>query len=98
MLLKIDGDTVEVVKEIPHKKHEAIEALDRVKEELEGVIDYKKLALDTPSKKEEYTIISLQEFQHMLVALDCFITFIFNNATIEEKNELIKFIKSIQAS
>lgn len=75
-------------------KPEIICTIHRVKEELEGFLKYKKMSKDGHTR---YNLPSMQEFQHMLLALDDFFTQLKPMLTPDEHQELQKFTKSINA-
>ncbi len=95
MFLHIDGDKVEVVDAPGGKKHKAEAALARVKDELCGVIEYKKLARDVSGKhREGYEAASAQEFKHMLMALSDFADALLPEMSAEERVEWKRFLSS----
>lgn len=95
MFLHIDGDKVEVVDAPGGKKHKAEAALARVKDELCGVIEYKKLARDASGKyREGYETASAQEFKHMLMALSDFADALLPEMSAEERVEWKRFLSS----
>ena len=96
MLIKIDGDKAEVIQEVQKTVHPACAALDRVKDELAGFMEYKHL--NKHSAQERYAMASKQEFQHMLLALDDFFTAVTPELTTDEHAELIKFFKAVTPS
>lgn len=99
MILKIDeiSGKVEVKADEGqhHKEHpEVCSALDRVKDELEGVLEYKSLEKKYQEKHpgtQRYATPSMQEFQHMLLALDDFFTELVPMLTPEELSEWQRF-------
>lgn len=93
MLIKVDGDEVKVMKEHCDETPETVKTLCRVKEELEGFLQYKHMAEKVNPTR--YITPSMQEFQHMLLALDDFITQLVPLLNAEERAEFNKFIKSI---
>lgn len=95
MFLHIDGDKVEVVDAPGGTKHKAEAALARVKDELCGVIEYKKLARDVSGKhREGYEAASAQEFKHMLMALSDFADALLPEMSAEERVEWKRFLSS----
>ena len=78
---------------------ELCEALSRVKEELEGFLKYRHLITERNARNDmnvkQYTIASMQEFKHMLLALDDFLRNITYIASPEEKAEMERFFKTI---
>lgn len=96
MLLRIDGNKAEVLQEVEHVVHPACAAIDRVKDELAGFMEYKQL--NKQSTHERYAMASKQEFQHMLLALDDFFTAIMPELNTEEHAELVKFFKAVAPS
>lgn len=78
---------------------ELAEDLERVKEELEGFLKYKYLISERTSKNDmntkQYTIASMQEFKHMLLALEDFFKDIVHIASTEEKVEMERFFKTV---
>lgn len=100
MILKIDNEQVEVLKDMHHEeKPEICKALDRVHEELKGFLNYKELeksfADKNADKPDRYGPVSMQEFQHMLLALDDFCAALVPALTPAELAEWRKFKASI---
>lgn len=93
MLISVNGDEVKVVKEMHQEVHPACEALNRVKDELAGVMEYKNL--NKHSAQKRYALAAEQEFQHMLLALDDFFSALAPELTHEEHLELVKFFKAV---
>ena len=81
------------------KEHEELcDDIDRIKDELEGFIKYKELAKKRTSANnhntKQYDIASMQEFKHMLLALDDFFSDLAPMISPEEKTELTKFFRN----
>lgn len=99
MIIKIDGDVVDVIKEhvSMEDKPEVCKALDRVKDELKGMLEYKRLdeAYVKKHGSHHYAIASFQESMHMFLALDDFFTALIPLLTAEEKAEWSKFRASL---
>lgn len=94
MLVRIIDNKAEVIEEVKHQdKHAACTALDRVKDELSGFMEYKHL--NKHSAQKRYALASEQEFQHMLLALDDFFTALIPELSTEEHVELVKFFKAV---
>lgn len=95
--LHIDGDNVEKVEDMPRgkKKHEACMALDRAMEELQGFLKYKGMDAGKKEEEKRYALASMQEFQHLLLALDDFFTALQPELNTDEKVELMKFFRAI---
>lgn len=70
MLLHIDEKTGEARKVGGEKSHPMLAVCDRLKEELGGWLDYRKLA----GKEERYGKVATQEFTHALMALSDLLT------------------------
>jgi hypothetical protein len=99
MIIKIDGDVVDVIKEhvSMEDKPEVCKALDRVKDELKGMLEYKHLdeAYVKKHGNHHYATASFQESMHMFLALDDFFTALIPLLTAEEKAEWSKFRASL---
>lgn len=99
MIIKIDGDVVDVIKEhvSMEDKPEVCKALDRVKDELKGMLEYKHLdeAYVKKHGSHHYATASFQESMHMFLALDDFFTTLIPLLTAEEKAEWSKFRASL---
>lgn len=94
MLVRIVDGKAEVLQEMTTEtKHPACSALERVKDELTGFIEYKEL--DKHNVQKRYALASAQEFQHMLLALDDFFSAIAPELSSEEHAELVKFFKAV---
>lgn len=93
MLVRIDGNKAEVLNEVQHTVHPACAAIDRVKDELVGFMEYKQL--NRHNAHERYAMASKQEFQHMLLALDDFFTAVTPELTADEHAEMTKFFKAV---
>jgi hypothetical protein len=97
MLVRIKDNKAEVLQETHvEEKHSACLALDRVKDELAGFMEYKQLNKHSPQSR--YALASEQEFQHMLLALDDFFASIIPELSVEEHAELVKFFKAATPS
>lgn len=96
---KVDGDVVDVIKEhvSMEDKPEVCKALDRVKDELKGMLEYKHLdeAYVKKHGSHHYATASFQESMHMFLALDDFFTALIPLLTAEEKAEWSKFRASL---
>ena len=90
MLLSIDGDTVKVVDE---RNSKICKTLSRVKDELEGYLEYKDL--ETESAK--YGVPRLQECMHLFLALDDFIIELHGMLNDEEKAEYKKWKAGLES-
>lgn len=95
MFIEVDGDDVRVVKSVEKQKPEIICTIDRVKDELEGFLKYKHMSKDGHTR---YNLPSMQEFQHMLLAMDDFFTQLSSQLTPDEHQELLKFYKSLNST
>ena len=73
----VDGKPVSVI----------LKTCERLHEELEGWLNYKHMGYKDP----KYNQISMQEFQHALVAMDDLMTTIKPELTPEEDAELARF-------
>lgn len=93
MLLKIDGDEVHVMKDHGEKEPEVCAALNRVKDELKGMLEYKKL--NEKDAAHRYATPSFQECMHMFLALDDFFTALMPQLSAEERAEWAKFRASL---
>lgn len=78
-------------------KPEVCKALDRVKDELKGMLEYKHLdeAYVKKHGSHHYATASFQESMHMFLALDDFFTALIPLLTAEEKAEWSKFRASL---
>ena len=92
----IKGDQLEQVKleEVKHMP-KLCEAIHRAKEELEGFLKYKHMSENEGMSK--YTQASMEEFQHMLLALDDFFTALIPELNVNEQEELLKFFKAVSS-
>ena len=85
--------------EAKHEKPAACEALSRVKDELKGFMEYKDLQKAHEAKhpgSARYSTAAMQEFQHMLMALDDFVNELKPMLTEEEKAEWGRFVEAMR--
>lgn len=86
----------------PEQKHEkpaVCEALARVKDELKGFMEYKALQKareSTHPESKRYDTAAMQEFQHMLMAWDDFVTELKPLLNEEEKAEWGRFVEALR--
>lgn len=84
--------------EAKHEKPAVCEALARVGDELKGFMEYKALQKDHEVKhpgSARYSTAAMQEFQHMLMALDDFVNELKPMLTEEEKTEWKRFVEAM---
>jgi hypothetical protein len=97
MLVRIKDNKAEILQEThTEERHPACIALDRVKDELAGFMEYKQL--NKHNAHSRYALASEQEFQHMLLALDDFFAAVIPELSTEEHAELNKFFKAVTPS
>lgn len=70
MLINIDPSTGTVTRLDGQEENGLLKTCDRLKEELDGWLDYRKLA----GKEERYGKVATQEFTHALMALSDLLT------------------------
>lgn len=94
MLLSIEGNDVKVMDERDfHKTPKICKTLARVKDELEGYMEYRDLEASSP----KYSVPRLQECMHLFLALDDFITELHGMLNDEEKAEYKKWKAGLES-
>lgn len=94
MLLSVEGDTVKVVDERNlHNTPKVCSILARVKDELEGYLEYRDLEKESP----KYSVPRLQECMHLFLALDDFITELHGMLNDEENAEYKKWKAGLES-
>ena len=94
MLLSIEGNDVKVMDERDfHKTPKICKTLARVKDELEGYLEYK----DLEKESAKYGVPRLQECMHLFLALDDFITELHGMLNDEEKAEYKKWKAGLES-
>lgn len=88
MLINVNPTTGEVTKVEEKVQDKALKICDRLKEELEGWLNYHNMA---KSGDARYDAISAQEFQHALVALSDLLDNLKGRLTPEELEQFHKF-------
>lgn len=88
MLINVNPTTGEVTRVDGQEQDKALKICDRLKEELEGWLDYHKMA---QAGDNRYNVISAQEFQHALVAMSDLLDNIRGRLTPEELEQFHKF-------
>lgn len=88
MLINVNTTTGEVARVDGQKQDKALKICDRLKEELEGWLDYHNMA---QAGDNRYNIIAAQEFQHALVAMSDLLDNIKGRLTPEELEQFHKF-------
>lgn len=88
MLINVNPTTGEVARIDEKEQDKALKICDRLKEELEGWLDYHKMA---QAGDNRYNVISAQEFQHALVALSDLMENVKVRLTPEELEQFNKF-------
>lgn len=92
MYIKVDGDKAEIVKHIEKDKPKVVCAVERMQDELEDFLKYKHMYEHDNNSK--YADISMQEFQHFLIAWDDFTSMLQPLLNSKESAEFHKFVKS----
>lgn len=88
MLIHVNPTTGECSQISKHETNKTLKICDRLREELEGWLDYHKMARDGDNR---YNVISAQEFQHALVALSDLLDDIKGQLTPDELEQFHKF-------
>lgn len=88
MLINVNPTTGEVTRVDGQEQDKALKICDRLKEELEGWLDYHKMA---QAGDNRYNVISSQEFQHALVAMSDLLDNLKGRLTSEELEQFHKF-------
>lgn len=88
MLININPTTGEVSKVEAKSQDKVLDICDRLKEELEGWVDYHNMAKAGDTR---YSIVASQEFQHALVAMSDLLDEVKGRLTQEELAQFEKF-------
>lgn len=88
MLLNINPSTGEVQNISEKNTDRVLESCDRLREELEGWLKYRKMA---QTQGGQYNMIAAQEFQHALVALSDMFDSLKGRMSPEELTQFNKF-------
>lgn len=88
MLININPMTGDVSKVEAKSQDKVLDICDRLKEELEGWVDYHNMAKAGDTR---YSIVASQEFQHALVAMSDLLDNLKGRLTSEEMEQFQKF-------
>lgn len=95
MFFKVEDNKIKEIKGFDTKEEcEVVKIVHRIKDELKGFLEYKDMVNNGNTR---YATPSMQEFQHMLLALDDFMDKLLPLLNAEEKEELHRFIQSQQS-